>query len=291
MQEFGIDISHWQGNFDFNRAKSEGVKFVILKAGGGDFGLYKDSKFESNYKKAKEAGLGVGAYFFGYAFSVEEAENEANKFLSIIDGKQFDYPVYYDVEGKMIDKKKSKNDLTDAVVAFCEKVEKAGYFVGIYSGESAFGKDMDARQVSRFAKWIARWTKKRPATESGMWQFGGEKNFLRSNKIAGVVCDQDYCYVDYPALIKEKKLNGYDKEVVPVVKEEPKPKPTGYKVSVTTKCLNVRTGPGTNYPKTGKFTGVGIFTIVETKPGTGSKAGWGRMETGGWISLDFAKRV
>lgn len=55
-QKFGIDVSHWQGSFDFARAKSkEGVEFAVIKAGGADAGLYKDSQFESNYKKCRNA--------------------------------------------------------------------------------------------------------------------------------------------------------------------------------------------------------------------------------------------
>ena len=49
MQQFGIDISKWQGNFDFNSAVNEGVTFAIIKGGGGDDGLYTDSKFKRNY--------------------------------------------------------------------------------------------------------------------------------------------------------------------------------------------------------------------------------------------------
>lgn len=65
-----------------------------------------------------------------------------------------------------------------------------------------------------------------------------------------------------------------------------------YKVKVSVSDLNVRKGPGTNYATTGKFTGKGIFTIVETKTGAGSKSGWGRLKSGvGWISLDYAKKV
>lgn len=67
-QKFGIDVSHWQGDFNFARAKSnEGVEFAILKAGGGDAGLYKDSKFEANYEKCEDCGLPKGAYFYGKA--------------------------------------------------------------------------------------------------------------------------------------------------------------------------------------------------------------------------------
>ena len=67
---------------------------------------------------------------------------------------------------------------------------------------------------------------------------------------------------------------------------------TSYKVKIDSTCLNIRKGPGTNYDRTGAFTGAGIFTIVETKPGTGSKSGWGKLKSGaGWISLDYTKRV
>ena len=63
-------------------------------------------------------------------------------------------------------------------------------------------------------------------------------------------------------------------------------------VRVSISDLNIRTGPGTNYAKTGRFTGKGVFTIMEVKSGTGSANGWGRLKSGaGWISLDYAVRV
>ena len=56
--------------------------------------------------------------------------------------------------------------------------------------------------------------------------------------------------------------------------------------------LNIRKGPGTNYATTGKFTGKGVFTIVETKQGTGSTKGWGKLKSGaGWIALDYATKI
>lgn len=65
-----------------------------------------------------------------------------------------------------------------------------------------------------------------------------------------------------------------------------------YRVRVTSNRLNIRTGPGTDYAKTGRYTGKGVFTIVEVKTGQGSQAGWGRLKSGaGWISLDYAARV
>lgn len=65
-----------------------------------------------------------------------------------------------------------------------------------------------------------------------------------------------------------------------------------FTVKVSISDLNIRKGPGTDYAKTGKFTGKGVFTIVEVKSGKGSTAGWGRLKSGaGWISLDYCTRI
>lgn len=65
-----------------------------------------------------------------------------------------------------------------------------------------------------------------------------------------------------------------------------------YKVQVSITDLNIRKGPGTNYAKTGKYTGKGVFTITEEKSGQGSKVGWGKLKSGaGWIALDYAKKI
>lgn len=65
-----------------------------------------------------------------------------------------------------------------------------------------------------------------------------------------------------------------------------------YLVEVSSNVLNIRKGPGTNYARTGAFTGKGVFTITEVKEGQGSDSGWGKLKSGaGWISLDYTKRV
>lgn len=67
---------------------------------------------------------------------------------------------------------------------------------------------------------------------------------------------------------------------------------SSFKVQISISDLNIRKGPGTNYATTGKFTGKGVFTIVETKQGTGSAKGWGKLKSGaGWIALDYATRI
>lgn len=65
-----------------------------------------------------------------------------------------------------------------------------------------------------------------------------------------------------------------------------------FKVRVEIDDLNIRTGAGTGYAKTGEYTGKGIFTITEVKAGKGSTAGWGKLKSGaGWISLDYCTRL
>ena len=65
-----------------------------------------------------------------------------------------------------------------------------------------------------------------------------------------------------------------------------------FQVKVSIPYLNIRKGPGTNYAKTGKMTGIGVFTIIDLKQGEGSSSGWGKLKSGaGWISLDYATKI
>lgn len=83
---------------------------------------------------------------------------------------------------------------------------------------------------------------------------------------------------------KKKNSETTEKETAEIEKS--------YVVQVDITNLNIRKGPGKNYDKTGEYTGIGRFTIIETRNGEGSDSGWGRLKSGaGWISLDFAKRV
>lgn len=75
-------------------------------------------------------------------------------------------------------------------------------------------------------------------------------------------------------------------------KEDVEGKKLPYRVRVGIKNLNIRKGPGTDYEKTGKCTGEGVFTIVEVRAGKGAEKGWGRLKSGvGWISLDYCEAV
>lgn len=212
MQKFGIDISKWQGNFDIQKAKDSGVEFAILKIGGGDSICYKDNQFEANYTKCENASLPKGCYFFGQALNMNKAVEEARYWLELMKYHRFEYPVFYDVEAKMLTL--DKRTLTDIIKKVCEMIEAEDYWVGIYSSVSHFNKNVYDEELARYSHWVAAWNTTKPTLLKGgdtqMWQFGGETNKIRSNKINGQVVDQDYCFVDYPTLIKKKGLNGYN---------------------------------------------------------------------------------
>lgn len=194
---FGIDIARYQKGMSLASAKEQGVQFVILKAGGADAGYYKDSQFLNFYEQVVSAGLPHGAYYFGQAFSVEAAEKEAWHFIDLIKDTDIKH-VFYDVEAQMLNQ--GQQHLTDIVKRFCEILESAGYDCGIYASESTYNSRVYDSQLMSFDHWVAKWSKTAPTLKSGasiaIWQFGGETNLIRDNKICGIVTDQDYCYID-----------------------------------------------------------------------------------------------
>ena len=218
----GIDISRWQGDFDLEKAKKEGFEFAIIKGGGGDDGLYVDKRFAENYQKAKKLGIPVGVYWFSKALTVEMAVKEAEYFYNnCLKGRQFELPVYMDIENAtQLDLGKRK--LTDIIHAWCKHLEAKDFWVGIYSSKPYFSTYMIDSELQCYAHWVAAWSKScsYPGSCFGMWQYGGETNLIRSNKVAGVVCDQDYMLVDYPTLIKKAGKNGFGNTAGETVKDE-----------------------------------------------------------------------
>ena len=109
--------------------------------------------------------------------------------------------------------------------------------------------------------------------------------------------------VDGNRIVIDKSVDGknsinsaIDAKYLTTVSDSKVEEPKEFKVKVDIPNLNIRKGPGTNYPARGRFTGVGTFTIVDIQPGQGSSAGWGLLKSyeknrDGWVSLYYAKRV
>ena len=191
----GIDVSKWNGGINFNKVKSAGVNFVIIRAGFGVNGI--DRLFKANYTAAKEAGLKIGAYWYSYAKTKAELQNEIYAFLNAIKGMQFEMPVYWDIEEKWV-----INNINYVIPTVCTALENAGYFAGYYTSASV-NASVAEENKKRFTSWIAHWGKKAGAYKP-MHQYSN------TGEISGINgdVDLDFCSTDFPAIITEKKLNN-----------------------------------------------------------------------------------
>lgn len=211
MNERVVDVSHHNGDVDFKAIKSAGIYGVIIRAGYGKLISQTDKRFEENYEKAKAAGLKVGTYWYSYAYSTAEAELEAMTFLDVIRGKCFELPVYYDVEEKK-HQQLGKAKVSAIIKTFCDTVEKAGYFVGVYSADSWFKDYIDDDIKRRYTCWVAHVENVKPKfiSKYDMWQYTWKAVFPNNSQNGKKTpFDCNYLYKDFESIIKSKNLNGY----------------------------------------------------------------------------------
>lgn len=139
--EIGIDVSHWQGDIDFDALKEAGVEFIIIRVGtadgiDGDYVL--DRKFIQNIEGANKVGIPVGIYFYSYADTKERAIADANWILEQIEGYDVDLPIAFDWENWSFynDFNLSFFGLTDMANSFLSVFEDAGYEGMLYSSKN-----------------------------------------------------------------------------------------------------------------------------------------------------------
>lgn len=209
MRKFGVDLSEFQTNVDYEKAVKEGkVEFAVVRASFGWHSGQKDKEFENHYKGFKSFGVPVGAYHYSYASTVDEMKKEVDYFLECIKGKTFDLPCFIDIEDAA-QRKASRRELTEMVKVWCEGIEAAGYMSGIYTGYYWLRDNMYADElIPKYDLWIASWGMNRPTEyENAIWQFGGSTNLIRSTNVPGIIgdVDQDYLYKDYGATLDKNE--------------------------------------------------------------------------------------
>lgn len=207
MSKKGIDVSTWQGDIDWKKVKADGIEFAMLHSSFGKENPDKqtDNKFWQNYRNAKAAGVPIGAYHYSYATTVEDAKKEADFFLSIVKGCQFEYPIAFDIEDDS-QMYLGKDRITDIIMAFCERVQAAGYYVSLYTNLDWISNRIDMSRAKAFDVWLAQWNDKPTYSGNfGMWQYTSSGSV---NGISGNV-DMNIAYYDYPSIIKAAGLNGF----------------------------------------------------------------------------------
>ena len=184
-----LDISTGQGYVDFNKVKSAGYNYVILRAGFGRENSQKDNTFDRNYANAKASGLKVGVYWFSYSTSPSEAYREANACLYCLNGKQLDMPVYYDLEYQPA-MSMSNSNYTQMALNFCSAIKKAGYKSGVYSSASVYGYLLNRQTLinNGVSIWNAQWSSY-CSVPCDIWQYS------EKGQVNGISASVDMNYI------------------------------------------------------------------------------------------------
>ena len=216
----GIDVSRWNHNIDANNTylpidwdavKASGVDFVILKAGSTTGGI--EPTFEMDYAGARAAGLEIGAYFYTYSKTVDEVKNDVKNLLGWLEGKKFEYPIYFDLEDPSIEDL-PQTVISDMCAEFISMLQANGYYAGLYSNHNWLHNILDKETVfSTYEVWYARypltddpvWDEKNYGKQLGMWQYSD------NGSVDGIdwPVDLNFAYKNYKEIMERWGLNGF----------------------------------------------------------------------------------
>ncbi len=220
---YGNDISHWQGNVNFETMKKVS-DFVIIRIG---YSTKLDNRFLEYMNMAKKANLDIGIYIYSLAKTPNQAINEANWVASILrqygyDNGYLNYPVFFDFEETDVITANTSAYNTKIVNAFVDTISSYGYYAGLYMGGYYFENHIIEKDI-KCDIWLAhyfndmrdvnKFKSLHPSTKVTMWQFGADGyNTVNTGKTCGVsssVIDENYCFVNYPEIIIKGGYNGH----------------------------------------------------------------------------------
>ncbi|MCV9947752.1 GH25 family lysozyme [Paenibacillus sp. BT-177] len=181
----GIDVSRYQGKINWKAVKADGISLAFVKASQGQ--RYVDRTFIANVKRARAAGLLLGAYHFLDATSVDAAKAEARHFADVLDqvggAKVLELPAVMDYEnnpGKL-----SKTLISAVALAFLLELERlTGRKPIIYTG-NAFATNFNA-SLGGYPLWIARYSDTRVPSDTVTWKRWDIWQYSDSGKVAGI---------------------------------------------------------------------------------------------------------
>ena len=195
MEIKGIDVSSIQGVINWKKVAASGVRCAVLRVHQKNG---TDSMFEKNYKGCRDNGIRIGVYKYSYARDIAAAKQEAEDVLSVLKGRELDYPVFYDLEWSE-QRALGKGTVTKIAKAFLNRIGAAGYKVGIYCNTDWYNW-LDKGEL-RYDYWLAAYAyndtgtiveRLRPSSGVG-WQYSSK------GKVPGITgnVDLDVFYTDY----------------------------------------------------------------------------------------------
>lgn len=183
----GIDVSVYQGNIDWAKAKAAGVDYAIIRVAYRGYGsagtLVPDKNYKANIEGALAAGIDVGIYIFSQATTVDEAKEEASYAISLASGYDISLPVVMDFEyyktgeGRLYNANLSKAEATKICIAFCQQAEAQGYTGMVYANRSMLQNQVNAAEIAaQYPIWLACYPSKASsgsgyAGEYSYWQY------------------------------------------------------------------------------------------------------------------------
>ena len=189
----GIDVSVWNGEIDWEKAK-EKIDFAILRVGyGSNIASQDDKTFKRNADACTKLGIPFGVYIYSYATNIAKAASEAEHVLRLVKGYKLTYPIYYDLEDATTEKC-SNAEILSFAKTFAEKVKSEGYAVGFYADKCWWTTKLTDSYYNGFSKWVAQYNTK--CTYSGscdIWQYtsNGSVSGIKGN------VDMNYCYREF----------------------------------------------------------------------------------------------
>ena len=185
--EIGIDVSKWQEEIDFQKVKEAGATFVMMRLGvESNNQVSVDKYYKENIKKAKDAGLKVGVYFYSIATTIEEAKSQADFVIKTLDNEELDLPVVFDWESweNWNTFKISFHEINEIAKSFIERVQEKGYQGMLYS--SKFYLETIWNNKENYPVWLAHYTKETDYKgDYIMWQL------CNNGRISGINGDVD----------------------------------------------------------------------------------------------------
>ncbi len=202
----GIDISEFNGDVDFNALKGA-INFAIIRCGyGSNFPSQDDAQYAANVEKCERAGIPYGVYLYSYAQNEDMAKSEAAHTLRLLAGRRPLYGVWYDVEDFTLP---AGEALVGNCVTYCDAIEQAGCYCGIYSSLYWMETRLNSPRLDRFDKWVAQWDGTLNYQGNvGMWQY------TNNGILNGKRFDMDRAFRDYPKIIREMEETDMTREEV-----------------------------------------------------------------------------
>lgn len=197
----GVDLSKNEDYVDFERLKSAGIDYVMIRLGQRGFvsgEITLDENFQDNYDRASAAGLDIGVYFFSQAITVEEAKEEAEFVIATLSENKINYPVVFymeDVSGSDVRTKDlTQMARTNIAIAFMDAVEEAGYIPIICGNKEFLLKKISFGSLIGYEVWLCQEadTPDFPY-EYSMWRYTEFGNIAGISGYANLnICFKDY---------------------------------------------------------------------------------------------------